>query len=291
MYTNRYCCTILLLLLLNAFGSKAQTKDNTEFNIWWVQPGDTFRVLTRMANVRSEPEKNAPILDSLACGTPVIVGQQSGFDELKGIHAPWIKVKYTSGGSSKEGYMWLGMLALGDYSGSDGNCFLYGIDWIQPSADKDNAFATVWHVVVKVLNSQLQVLHERKLPLKGPEASVSAGKLLGDMGLQNLKDIFRINFGGEACGIPTYYYYYGWNGQALLDLPGKMEVGDAGVFYHTETLLFPKEQGGKPGNIIRLTVEAEADEDGKVDKNGEPVFKEKRSREVYRWDGLKARKQ
>ena len=69
-----------------------------------------------------------------------------------------------------------------------------------------------------------------------------------------------------------------------------MEVGDAGVFYHTETLLFPKEKGGQPGKIIKLSEEGEADEE-KVDKKGEPIFKVKKSREVYLWDGASAKKQ
>ncbi len=290
MFIKRSYPVIQLLLLLVAFSNRVQAQYNKEFNIWPAQPGDTLRVLLGTANVRMEPDVAAAIVDSLPCGTPVIAGPQSGFDEFRGMSAPWIKVKYNVAGLVREGYMWLGTLTLGHYINTDGTCFLYGIDQIQSSKDAEGNATIVWHIAVKVLDGRLQLLKERKRLLKNPEISMSAGKLLGDMGLQNLKDIFRIHFSGEACGIPADYYYYGWNGQELLDLPGKMEVGDAGVYYHTETLLFPKEQGGKPGQIIRLTVEGESEED-KVDKNGEPIFKEERKREVYLWDGTKAKKQ
>jgi hypothetical protein len=290
MFRKRPGPVILFLLLLNMYSSRAQAQFNKEFNIWPAQPGDTLRVLLRTANVRTEPDVAAAIVDSLICGTPVTVGAQSGFDQFRGIRSPWIKVKYNIAGLVREGYMWLGTLTLGHCVNAEGTCFLYGIDQIQSSADAEGNSSRTWHIAIKVLDSRLQLLKERRKLLKDPEISMSACKLLGDMGLQNLKDIFRIYFSGEACGIPTEYYYYGWNGQELSDLPGKTEVGDAGVYYHTETLLFPEEQGGKPGRIIRLTVEGE-NEDEKVDKNGDPVFKEKRSKEVYIWDGKTAKKQ
>jgi len=59
-----------------------------------------------------------------------------------------------------------------------------------------------------------------------------------------LNAIYRISFSGEACGIPTLHYYFGWNEKEFLELPEKYDVGDAGVYYHTEEFVFPKEKGG-----------------------------------------------
>jgi hypothetical protein len=291
MSKKQFYTGALLLLLLLAVGrqSNAQFKDNPEFNIWSAQPGDTFRVLLRIANVRSEPGTDAAILDSLVCGTPVILGERSGFDGLRGIYVPWHKVRYQHQGRFKEGYIWLGTLALGSSTDSLGNCFLYGLDHIEERVNNDSAYEATWRFSVKVVNGDLKLLDERKIALSNPEISATGGKLLGDMGLQRLQNIYRFYFSGEACGVPTYYYYYGWDGVQLLNMPGKMEVGDAGIYYHTETLLFPKEHGGKPDSIIKVIVEAEAIDD-KVDKNGDPVLKETRSRETYLWDGIRAKK-
>jgi len=280
------------LLLATTFGSKAQMEHNKEYNIWYIQPGDTLRVLGRMANVRAEPNRAGQVLDSLPCGTPLTAGTQSGFDKVRGIYAPWLKVKYGPAGASKEGYVWLGLLALGHSAGPGGTCFLYGIEQVkeQGSGEEEAYSPSVWQMSVKALSADLSLLDEKKFDVRNYGISVATGKLLGGMGLQWLHSIFRVSLGGEACGIPTDYFYFGWNGRELLPLPGKTEVADANIFYHEETLLFPTEQGGRPGYIIRLTEEAEADGD-KTDKNGEPVLKKKNFREYYRWTGSKAIRQ
>lgn len=265
-----------------------QRENNIEFNLWYAKPGDTFRVYGKTANVRAEPGKMETITDSLPCGTPVVVREQAGhMEQLKGIYAPWVRIRY---GAGKEGYIWLGMLALGSRTDKAQQTFLYGLDWISPSRAKDDDYQpAIWHVKAKALDPALQLLDEKEFVVKALETSVTEAKLLGDMGLEGTSDIWRIQFGGEACGIPTDYFYFGWTGRQLLALPGKSEVGDAGVFYHSETLLFPKEPGGQPGRIIRLAEEGEADEE-KTDPNGEPVFKVKKTREVYAWDGHQAKK-
>lgn len=279
------------LLLLGAAEHQAQAQriDNTEYNLWYANPGDTFRVYGKIANVRTRPGKMEAITDSLPCGTPVIIKEQAGhMEQLKGIYAPWVKIRY---GTGREGYMWLGMLALGSRTDAEQNTFLYGLDWIAPAVTKEEDYQPVaWHVKAKALDAQLKPLDEKEFVVKALGTSVTEAKLLGDMGLEATRNIWRIQFGGEACGIPTDYFYFGWTGRQLLPLPGKSEVGDAGVFYHSETLLFPKEPGGQLGRIIRLAEEGEADEE-KSDPNGEPVFKVKKTREVYTWDGSKARKQ
>jgi hypothetical protein len=282
---------LITLFFFVSYGSRAQFKESTDYNIWSARPGDTFSIYGRMANIRMEPNTTADIQDTLICGSKVIIKEQGTvLENIKGIYAPWVKVEYNSPNSKKEGYVWLGMLALGSFEKNETR-FIYGIEKL--TAAKNNTdedyIPAIWYIHVKAIDGKGSILDEKEVTMDGMETSFSSGKLLGDMGLKNTEDIIRINFGGEACGIPTYYYYFGWTGSKLLPLPGKMEVGDAGVFYHTETLLFPKEEGGQPDKILKLSKEGEAEEE-KVDKNGEPIFKVKKSREVYMWDGVKAKK-
>lgn len=279
------------LFFFASYNCHAQFKENTDYNIWSARPGDTFSVYGRMANIRTEPNTTAEIQDTLICGSKVIIKEQGTvLENVKGIYAPWAMVEYNSPQGRKEGYVWLGMLALGSFKKEETR-FLYGIEKLTAAINNtDEDFVpAVWYIHVKAIDSKGNILDEKEVTMNGMETSVSGGKLLGDMGLKNTEDIIRINFGGEACGIPTNYYYFGWTGSKLLPLPEKMEVSDAGVFYHTETFLFPKEQGGQPDKILKLTEEGEAEEE-KVDKNGGPIFKVKKSREVYTWDGVKAKK-
>ncbi len=200
-----------------------------------------------------------------------------------------MKVQYYAGNEYRFGYVWEGLLALDCYNKFEsGVRFIYGLEQVIPSGnpeDKDFEPET-WLIRLKVLDTSGNLLDEKEWKTLSPETSATSGKLLGDMGLRNTTDIVRIQFGGEACGVPTYYYYYGWTGKKLLPLPGKMEVGDAGIYYFSETMLFPVEPGGQPDKIIKITEEGEALDN--QDETKEPVYKTKKSREVYLWNGVSA---
>jgi hypothetical protein len=284
-----YRSNTLFALLLSCYSGFAQLKENTQYNIWAVQNGDTSYVYSRMANVRTAPGTDAVLQDSLPAGTRVIIiSQDTMLQQVRGIYAPWTKIKYNTNGTAHEGYIWLGNLELSSFQ-KESTRFIYGIEKIIPSKNNLNEDfkSAVWYLKLKAIDANGMLADEQEIKMEDLETSYCDGKLLGDMGLENTTDIVRLNFGGEACGIPTYYYYFAWTGNKMLPLPGKMEVGDAGVYYHTETFLFPKEPGGQPGKIIKLTEEGEADEE-KVDKNGEPIFKIKKSRQVWVWNGSRA---
>lgn len=270
------------------FCSKAQTAGNTDYYIWNLNAADTTYVFGNMANVRTAPDLTATIQDSLLCGTMIIIKEkETKVDAVKGIYAPWVKVQYFIDGKDRDGYLWMGLLPLGNYQ-EDDLLFLYGIDRIVAKGVEADGYQPPgdWNIKAKAVEKSGRIIDEYEWAIKEPEITVTQGKLLGDMGLENIADILRLQFGGEACGIPTNYFYLGWTGNKFVALPGKTEVGDAGVYYHTETFLFPKEQGGMPGKIIKLTEEGEAGE--QLDKNGDPIFKITKSRTVFKWDGKKA---
>ena len=145
-------------------------------------------------------------------------------------------------------------------------------------------------IQLKAADASGKIIDTKEFKTDGGEAAnFTDVKSLGNTKLANLTDVVRISFGGEACGIPTYYYYYGFTGDKLLPLPGKYNVGDAGVFYHTETLLFPNESGGQPGKIIKLIEDEEVPEEEAEKEN--PKTKKTTSRETYIWNGQTAVKQ
>lgn len=258
--------------------------------LWNTEKGSRLYVSARMANLRAAPSATAVLVDSLPCGSKVTVVEAGNSPAaISGLEAPWLKVSYRKDNTDREAFIWLGLLAIDRFE-SDRTQFLYGIDRIVPGRKGDEYSTAVWHISVKALDSSGQLLDKAVFSVQDVDVAASAGKMLGSLGLRNAKDILRILFGGEACGIPTNYYYFAWTGRRLLPLPGKMEVSDAGVFYHTETLLFPGEAGGQTDKLILLEEEGEEQED-KVDKDGNPVFKVRKSRRTYLWDGETARLQ
>ncbi|MFA6057760.1 MAG: hypothetical protein WC756_06155, partial [Taibaiella sp.] len=120
---------LAVLIFFASYNSHAQFKESTDYNIWSARLGDTFNIYGRMANIRTEPNTTADIQDTLICGSKVIIKEQGTvLENIRGIYAPWVMVEYNSPNNGrKEGYVWLGMLALGSFE-RGGTRFLYGIE-------------------------------------------------------------------------------------------------------------------------------------------------------------------
>lgn len=278
----------LLIFIFISFTSRAQTPWREDYTIW--QSYDSaaqWYVYAAKAMIRETASAEGLLIDSVSAGT-ILTG--TGFVKkntvARGIHAPWIKIRYKKENAEKTGYVWLGSIAFKNLTKGD-TSFIYGIDKVTSKkivADDYTEYSL--HIGVKAIYNNT-VLDEKKWVIPGDESSSYAeAKLLGDMGLQNTHEVLRINIGGEACGIPTNYYYHGWNGQRFFELPAKYSVGDAGVFYHSETLLFPTEKGGKPGYIIKLMEEEEVLEEETETKPAK--VKKKTGKEIFAWNGEKA---
>lgn len=278
-----------IFTFLFSCASFCQTKDNTDYNIWALSKDSSGYVFTNKAYLRAAAGTKAAILDSLAFGSRIIVSEQTDkYESIRGIYAPWVKVISKNNGSSKEGYIWLGSVAVRRLT-SAGIDFLYGIDRIEKEKKDDYEYSK-FVIQIKAADASGKIIDTKEFKTDGGEAAIYTEiKSLGNTKLANLADVVRISFGGEACGIPTYYYYYGFTGSKLLILPGKYSVGDAGVFYHSETLLFPNESGGQPGKIIKLTEEEETLEEETENKKAK--VKKTNTKEVYSWDGQAAVKQ
>lgn len=269
---------ILTSMLLAAMaGANAQTANNLEYTLWKMEPGAAISVYAEKAYVRGTPSVKGAIVDSLLPGQAVIVDSVITAAPLamKGMVTPWLKMHYTSAGKEVKGYIGVALLSLGTITKED-ITFVYGIE----KADKEK-----YTIRIKAIDKDHHTLDTKEWTVDGGEnARSTESKLLGEMGLENVKEIFRLNFSGEACGLPTDYYYFGWNGSKLLQLPGKSNTFDAGAFAYTETLIFPKEPSGQPGKILKVMTTETYAEDGVT------IESKKVSRETYSWDGAKATK-
>ncbi len=275
---KQFFLSVLSLVLLAKTPAMAQLKGNVEYNLWRVQPGDSLTIFADKAYIWQSASPKSPIVDTLTAGTSVIATKLNETElSLRGLTTPWWQVRYKSGGKQKEGYLWLGFAALGAYK-QDSAQLIYGIEKVIPGATKEDD--PKYLVVLKALSSTHHLIDKREQVVAGGQYAISAeGKLLGNMGLDKLTTILRLCFSGEACGIPSDYYYFGWNGNTLLILPQKSTIFDAGAIAHDEVLLFPKEPGGQPGKIIKVITDEEFGEDG------ETVVKKTIDREVFTWDG------
>lgn len=267
------------LCWLKAFMVIAVVTDAQDLLYRNVEIRDSLVILADTAYIRDEPSVSGGKLAALEAGRKVwLLDTEQEPQRISGFDAPWARVRFWNKGQSVEGYLWRGLTALGSYQ-RNGLRFLYGLNHGLASGDI--------YAKVKVLDSAWRPLATKTWKLESTEALADTeAKVLGGMGLDSISAIVRVYFSGAACGVPSIYYYFGWTGRELLTLPGKLSVGDAGAYYHSEELLFPSEKGGAPGKIIRLTEDEEVLEE--VDKNGEPLSKKTKLKEVYSWDGRKA---
>ncbi|WP_293907473.1 hypothetical protein [Sphingobacterium sp. UBA5670] len=272
----------LILLTLSPLHSAAQenVRFDDNFNLWNIQKGQQATVFANKAYIRAQPNLKATIIDSLSLGNTVTInsGPLKG-NTIKNFYAPWHEISYSDGKVKKTGFIWLGLLALGKQIATDGSQYIYGFERFLKGTNEQES--DHFSIVVKLLDSNGNLQAEKSFLFAYSEQTFSQSKLLPAMGLQNVKQIIRIEFRGEACGIPSEYNYVAWTGQQLVSLPSRYSVSDAGVFYYDEKILFPSEHG-KNSQIIYKYIE----EGDVIDDNAEnPNFKVSKKKEEFQWNG------
>ncbi|SEW38979.1 SH3 domain-containing protein [Chitinophaga arvensicola] len=263
----------------------AQEQEEYVFNTWLASKDDSRYIFADTAMVRISPDTKQAAIDTLLAGDDITVVEllTKQMFTLKGITLPWIKIKYKKDGVEKEGYVWEGLISFSPMRRGDLK-FVYAYDRrVDTVIDKTKQFQYI--VKLKVVQARTILASTTFKIFEGESSSFSYPKVMPALGLNNVQHIVSLSFGGEACGVPTDYYYFAWMKDGrLVSLPGRTEVGDAGVYYHGESFIFPGEKNGQPDTIILSIHEEEETE--KVDKNGEPIMSVKESSEKYSWDGV-----
>ncbi len=273
----------ILIFLLSISALRSFSQESSYHNYYW-NGGENYEAMVAATNcyIRETPSLNGILLDSLQVGKEIKVIKSTTNDlKIKGINVSWVEIEYTNKDSIvSKGFLWKGFLAVG-FTKKGKNIYLTAIEKIEIKKEKDFEMP-YFSIVVKILDNNNLIIDQKNIQKNITESAYFEGKAIGDFGLKNLQDIYRISFNGEACAIPSLFYYFGWNGKKLILLPEKYSVGDAGVFYHTENFVFPKEEGGKPNLIIKQIEEATS-----TDQNAE-IFNITEHSEMYTWDGEKA---
>ncbi|MBN9299067.1 MAG: hypothetical protein J0I41_18855 [Filimonas sp.] len=241
--------------------------------------------------MRSAPSTGKPAIDTLFAADNVNVTQR--LEEtltLKGITANWVKISYTKNAVQREGYIWSGLLAFNPIRRGDTK-FFYGANRI---VTKDTILNKE-KVTVQVMQMEIKVYQQGKkftslvypLIYNGESFSFTESKLYDGKGLKDVERVLSIMFSGEACGVPTDTYYFGIRRNEIVPVISTTDIGDADVYYHTEELIFPSDKGGKPDIIAWNMEEGESTE--KADKKGNTIYKVKKDKKRYAWDGIKVK--
>lgn len=276
---------IFLLLFTNLIFSQEIDSENYfwEFN-YMNENGIEAVIGAKNCYIRQDATSNSQLLDSLQIGDKIKVIKNTTENlNIKGLNLSWVEIEYSKNNQIKTGFLWKGFIAVGN--ATKGNTtFLTTIDskYSKKVQRDDYEYeGDFYRISVKAINSENQIISEKSFSKELSESHFFQNSAISSWGLKDLNSIYRISFSGEACGIPTLYYYFGWNEKEFLLLPEKYDMGDAGVFYHSEEFIFPKEKGGQTNTIIKTIKEAE-----NTDENTNTYdFLVTKTTEYYSWDG------
>lgn len=276
---------ILFLLFSNFIFSQDIPSENYfwEFN-YLNENGMEAVIGVKNCYIRQDASSNSQLLDSLQIGHKIKVLKNTNENlNIKGLNLSWVEIEYSKNNQIKTGFLWKGFIAVGSTT-KENTTFLTTIDakFSKKIKQEDTEYeGEFYRISVKAIDTKSQIISEKSFSKQLSESHYFQNSTTGSWGLKNVANVYRISFSGQACGIPTYHYYFGWNGKDFLLLPEKYDVGDAGVFYHTEEFVFPKEKGGQPNTIIKNITEAE----NKDDNSENYTFLVTKSIEYYSWDG------
>lgn len=277
------------ILLFVLFSNFVFSQDIPSENYFWSfnHSNETVAIIgAKNCYVRQDSTANSLLLDSLQIGNKIKVLKNTTENlNIKGLNLSWVEIEYSKNNQVKKGFLWKGFIAIG--STTKGNTtFLTTIDSKNRKKIKHKEYeyeGDFYKISVKAINSDNQIISEKSFSKELSESHFFQNSAISSWGLKDLNAIYRISFSGEACGIPTLHYYFGWNEKEFLELPEKYDVGDAGVYYHTEEFVFPKEKGGQPDVIIKNIEEDE--EVGEAKDGSYTIHEIKKSSEFYSWNG------
>lgn len=243
-------------------------------------------VFTDTMFVRSGPAQNATVIDTLYAGDEVLlINKSGGHLVLKGFSAPWVNISYRRNGVARQGVAWSGLLSFNPMRRGQTK-FVYGLDrrWSRDTTiDKERVELAKILVRIKVVENGRVIAGNSFFAEDNGEHVYMQSKVAPGGGLDSVRHIIYIGFGGEACGVPFYSHPFAWTGRKLVPMPLLTDVSDAGVYYQLETFVLPAEKGGRKNMLILKAETGEATDESM--ENGEPEFKISKTAQYFSWDG------
>jgi len=250
----------LFVLLLNIISllAFAQTGHYHEF-----KAGDQVKVFGDNVNIRATASTDAKVIVSLGIGQDVEVLLQTTEEfVLNGVTSNWYQIKFDHQGSSKEGFVWGGLLACYFLEGENDTVFLYGMTKNSEDAAADTE--------MRVLQGGALVSKVSFHPV-GWDGHYIHGKIEDNRGIGEIKNIIRASASVEACGYENGDVILFWDGETLRYVAHETGMGDGGVMGFSKEYIFPAddrhadlvfEQDSEKTYIVELKEEYEYDEIG-----------------------------
>jgi hypothetical protein len=275
-----------LILVLFVFASQvisAQNHVDGDRGYHQFEEDDICYLIADNVNIRSEASTKASVVTNVPIGTEVTILEESSKQlRLKGFKANWYKVKFKGKEKKMTGYVWGGLIAEGSVTCASDNDirFMYGIE-----SSKEEKFEYYSNYKIKIQMRACKNNKElSKIVLEG-DGNLEIYHWIenfGNKGLEGIKDIIEFGVSQQMCAGVNAYNYVFWNGEKMIYATQLRPGGDA-PYFASDDLIFPTDEGGVKGKIIRDEKSGESLDDGTDNI-------ESHSRVEYEWTGEKLKK-
>lgn len=250
MKNRFFVCVIILATTLLSFAHPTKNLDGYEGYHQFAE-GAECRLLADNVNIRESASKTATVLVNIPIGTEVTIVENTNEEmTMNGFTCTWYKVTFKHEGTKKEGYVWGGLIADGwGVSEKDPDVlFLYGV--ASCKKEKEPSYREY------VLKLQMRACKNNK------EVSKIEFEAAGDLkiwhaistttgrGIAGINTIIQFEESQQMCAGINGYTIIFWDTQKLIYATMLRPGGDAPMFA-TDDLIFPEDEGGVKGKIIR----------------------------------------
>ncbi|HNS10880.1 MAG TPA: SH3 domain-containing protein [Candidatus Ozemobacteraceae bacterium] len=242
--------------------------------------GAKFYLFADKVNLRAAPSTSGRVVGNLPVGTELkTLDEPYGEFSMSGFAAPWYRVQSVSQ-PEVQGHIWGGLLSLASINFEDSGKKLTLVSGITGFGEFN--FAGECRVI-----SEGQII--ARAPFKwiatmmGQEKNYGYNVRIDELswkGTQDIKKVFQINCGYDACGYTRGNILFFWTGREILTGPTAEEVSEAGVFHVESVFVFPGDEGlGEKSLLLRTTTNEEADSENGVAASAKKV------ETLYTWNG------
>lgn len=212
-------------------------------------------VFTDGANLRSGPATDASVVTTLPLGTPVEVVETGQDLTLWGRTAPWVRIR----ADDHEGWLWSGLVTSEVADLGDGNGFVAGVRGV---VKEEHGYRVSVEVSGRVDGSLLTPGRwDLELPMAPAEAAESFFIEQRETGLPDAPRTLTVGVAQRYCAGFAASMHWSVAEGGIHWLATTHSGSDAPVFGR-DVLIFPKDEGGKPGIVIRRQYEGEWEDDG-----------------------------
>jgi len=221
---------IILLLFATGFSYAQETVyHNPRIDL---KNGEYYYLFGNDVKFRKLPNTNSEVIELLKIGTEIeIIDKSQETLVYNGIESPFYKVKF----KNEIGYILGGLISI-EKREINNSQYFFAFKKIQ-----DNYSLIIRHLTK---NSELKEIESE---LETHEFSV---ELYNNRGIEGIENVLFINYIAEACGIDGGGIYFFRTKNEIKKVFEIEEISDGGIYWFSETLIFPNDKKGVSGKIV-----------------------------------------